>query len=127
VRKFFILLISVSVAGIVVRPGTIWGKILSKTLCHLLSPLNINSDFQELFHVIWMIVFWFIVNEGTCSIGMHVSCLFFSYVHEIVKCDYQLGCVCPSAWNNWAATGQIPMKSDTWVFLKNLSRKFKFD
>jgi hypothetical protein len=32
----------------------------------------------------------------------------------------------PSAWNNSARTEWIFVKFDIWVFLKNLSRKFKF-
>jgi hypothetical protein len=34
--------------------------------------------------------------------------------------------VCPSAWKNSAPNSQIFMKFDIWVFLKNLSRKFRF-
>ena len=34
--------------------------------------------------------------------------------------------VCPSARNNSASTGRIFTKFDIWVFLENLSRKFKF-
>ena len=34
--------------------------------------------------------------------------------------------VCPFAWNNSVPTGRIIMKSDIWVFLENLSRKFRF-
>ena len=32
----------------------------------------------------------------------------------------------PSAWNNSAPTGRIFLKYDVWVFLENLSRKYKF-
>jgi hypothetical protein len=34
--------------------------------------------------------------------------------------------VCPSVWNNCVLTGRIFIKFDIWVFLENLSRKFKF-
>jgi len=30
------------------------------------------------------------------------------------------------AWNNSVPTGRVFMKSDIWVFLENVSRKFKF-
>jgi hypothetical protein len=35
--------------------------------------------------------------------------------------------LCPSACNNSVPTGRISMKFHIWVFLKNLSRKFKFN
>jgi hypothetical protein len=34
--------------------------------------------------------------------------------------------VCPSVWNNSAPTRWIFMKFNTWLFFKNLWRKFKF-
>ena len=34
--------------------------------------------------------------------------------------------VCPSAWNNSPPTGRIFLKCDVWLFLENLSIKFKF-
>jgi hypothetical protein len=33
--------------------------------------------------------------------------------------------VCPSAWNNSAPTGRFLIKCEMWVFLENMSRKFK--
>jgi len=54
----------------------------------------------------------------------------FRSVRKIAKSDYYLHHVCPSfhlsVWNHSAPTGWIFMKSDIWVFFKNLSRKFKF-
>jgi hypothetical protein len=53
------------------------------------------------------------------------SCdFFFKYVHKIAKATISFSCL--SAWNNSAHTGQILMKFDKWVFLKNQLRKFKF-
>jgi hypothetical protein len=34
--------------------------------------------------------------------------------------------LCPTAWNNSAPTERMVMKSDIWIFLENLLRKFKF-
>jgi len=42
-----------------------------------------------------------------------VMCTIFSRVRKIAKSDYWLRHVCPSAWNNWAPTGRIFMKCDT--------------
>jgi len=50
----------------------------------------------------------------------------FRRVRKISNIDYYLHHVCPSACSNSAHTGQIFMKFDIWVFLENLSRKFKF-
>jgi hypothetical protein len=34
--------------------------------------------------------------------------------------------VCPPVWNNSAATGQIFVKFDIWLFFENMSRNVKF-
>ena len=49
-------------------------------------------------------------------------------VYKIAKMWLLASClsVCSSVWNNSAPTGWILMKFDTWLFVKNLSRKFKF-
>ena len=51
----------------------------------------------------------------------------FILVHKIAKSDYQLLHVCPSAWDKSSPTARIFMKIDIFVFVKYLSRKFKFN
>jgi len=55
------------------------------------------------------------------------DCWYFRCVRYIEKRDHNLPHIRPSAWNNSAPTGGVFMKFDTWGFVTNLSRKFKFD
>jgi hypothetical protein len=70
---------------------------------------------------------------------------FFRRVRKIAKSDYRLChiclsvclsacqsvrpcvCVCPSAWNNFAPTGQIFVKFDICAFFQKLSRILEFN
>jgi hypothetical protein len=69
--------------------------------------------------------------------GFNLCCLniynsaFSGVFRKIVKSDFSfVMSVCPSfrpsAWSNWAPTGQIFITFDIWVFFENMSTKFKF-
>jgi len=46
-------------------------------------------------------------------------------LHRILKSEYYLRHVCPSAWNNLNGTRQIVMKHNTWVHSENMAREMK--
>ena len=70
------------------------------------------------------------VKGGMSELKTQHSESLFRCLHKIAKSDNYLCHIClaihPSTWNSSALTGLIVMKFYIWIFLKNLSRKFKF-